>query len=515
MIIALKKPRVFIPTAIVFVIVFIIIFGGKKPPTQELVTATIGSVSQIVDVTGRVKPSEAVDLGFAQSGRIGIVSATTYDRVIPVQILVRLENYDSIAALNQAEATLAEERANLAELEQGTRPEELVITETKAVNATVTLNDAEHNAVEVLRDVYTKADDAVHNKVDQFVSNATFAPQLTFTIEAQTKEQFERERKTIETLLMTWKNSLRDLDQNQNLLAHTLTANKNLNQTRIFLDLTASIVNSLKKDSALSQTTIDAYRVDVAAARTNINTAAVNIAATEKELRTAQSALSLAENELALDEAGATPEALAAKRARVAGAEASVAKLRAEIEKTIIRAPFAGIVTRLDAKTGETIGANTVVAGLMAEGIMEIEANISESDITKIAVGSAASITLDAYGAELIFGAIIAKIDPAETILDGVSTYKTTLRFDELSEKIRPGMTANIQIVTNKKDGVVSFPRRAGIRKNGGRFVRLIDDKKTVREIPIVAGLRGSDGNIEIVDGLTAGDKIILFEEQK
>ncbi|HJN62222.1 MAG TPA: hypothetical protein QGH92_01300, partial [Candidatus Parcubacteria bacterium] len=98
-------------------------------------------------------------------------------------------------------------------------------------------------------------------------------------------------------------------------------------------------------------------------------------------------------------------------------------------------------------------------------------------------------------------------------IVDGVATYKVTFQFIEDDERIKSGMTANIDITSDNRENVIAVPQRSIIRKNGDKFVRILDGNN-VKEIKVETGLYGSDGNIEIIRGINEGDKVITFIEE-
>ncbi len=276
----------------------------------------------------------------------------------------------------------------------------------------------------------------------------------------------------------------------------------------------------------------------------------------QKKINDAQSALASAEDELTLKRAGATSEQLAAQEALVAKAVANLtsqeAKLRqaeaniesqkaqiaqaeatlnarnaqvakaqadlqnidAQIAKTILRSPIEGIVTKQDAKVGEIVPAGTAIAAVISKNKFEIEANIPEADIAKIKLGDHAKLTLDAYGDDEIFQATVAEIDPGETIIEGVTTYKITLAFNENDDRIKPSMTANLDIQTAEKKNTISVLQRSVITQNGTKFVRVLKkngEKQEIEEVLVKTGLLGNDGYIEIVNGLKVGDQVVTF----
>jgi len=188
--------------------------------------------------------------------------------------------------------------------------------------------------------------------------------------------------------------------------------------------------------------------------------------------------------------------------------EASVISAKAELDKTVIIAPISGTVTRQDAKVGQIDSANVVIMSLITTANFEIEANVPEADIAKVAIGNIADVTLDAYGNDVLFEAKVVKIDPAETEIEGVATYKTTFIFTKEDERVKSGMTANIDILTAKKENVIVVPTRAVSSKNNEKFVQVLTDRGP-EDVLVAVGLRGSDGNIEIISGVSEGDKIV------
>ena len=151
---------------------------------------------------------------------------------------------------------------------------------------------------------------------------------------------------------------------------------------------------------------------------------------------------------------------------------------------------------------------------LISDTSFEIESKVPESDIAKISLGDKAKITLDAYGSDVIFEGRVTAIDPAETVVDNVPTYKVTLHFMKDDSRIKSGMTANIDIATGQKTDVLVVPQRAVITKDAKKFITLSNADKTTREVLVATGLRGSDGTVEIVEGVKEGDVIVVTPKQ-
>lgn len=516
----IKKP-VFIVFAAIAVAIFIggyFYFSQTKVPAYEFIIAKKGNIVQKVSVTGKVKPATSVDLAFERGGKAVWVGVKTGDRVLSGQTLARLYDGDLTAQLSQAKANALAEEAKLEELKKGTRPEKIKIQEAKVAKAKTTLNESEKSLINKMQDAYTKSDDAVRNKADQLFSNPRSSnPQLNFTIsDSGLKIKIESGRFKIEDVLTAWKLSLGSLSAFGDLNSYINEAEKNLGEIKSFLDKTAMAVNSLTADADHSQAVIDGWRSAVSTGRTNVNTAITNLLSAVDGFKSAQNGLLLEENELALEKAGATAEQIAAQEAITMSAEANIANIKAQITKTVLYSPINGIVTNVDAKVGEIIAPNTSVISVISEKRFKIEANVPEADIAKVKIGQTAELTLDAYGDGIIFKAKVVLIDPAATVIEGVPTYKTTFQFIGEDKKIKPGMTANLEIATGSRRDVIGIPQRAIIEKSGGeKVIRMLGENGIIKEVKVRTGLKGSLGKVEILDGIKEGDKVIIFMEGK
>lgn len=149
---------------------------------------------------------------------------------------------------------------------------------------------------------------------------------------------------------------------------------------------------------------------------------------------------------------------------------------------------------------------------MQSDGIFEIETYIPEVNIAHIAPGNPATTTLDTYGSAVAFSAKVVSVDPAETIKDGVSTYRTRLAFLAADPRIRSGMTANVVIVTGVLRDAVVIPIGAVGMKGDVPYVSVVEEGRTVPRT-IVTGHSPALGQIEVVSGLSAGDVVLLSPE--
>lgn len=506
-----NKKTVAIFGVIVLVVFAWFFFRGPAQPVYESVVAAQGSLVQEVSVTGKLKAAEAGDLSFERSGRVSRIDTTIGEEVYVGKVLASLANADLVAKVSEARSVEKTEQARLDELRRGARPEELAVSRAKVASAEVDLTEARETLKERISDAYTKSGDAVRTQADQFFNSAQSTdPQLAFSTENSLEQSLESGRYAVGQTLNEWSEAITTGEDLSLLATRSLQA---VNEVKLFLEKAALALSIAGSYSSLSQTTIDAYNADISSARTAVSTAASNLVSAIGSVNTATAALSLAQEELVLKEAGAASEEIRAQEAAVEKAAAAVLAAQAELAKTIITAPFSGTVTRVDIDRGETVAAHTPVISMITPSNFEIETFVPEADIAKIKRGDHAKITLDAYDPNLYFDATVIAIDPAETVLEGVSTYKVTFEFIDPEELGRSGMTANLDILTASKDNVITIPSRAIEYRNGDTYVEVVREDGSFEERRIETGLRGSDGRIEVVSGVSEGERIILFFE--
>jgi len=506
----------------VIIAIIIIVVGGigwslffQKDETgqYETTTATRSDLKQEVSVTGDVVPAQDADLAFEQAGSIGSVYVNVGDKVYAGQSLVAQKSDDAYAKLLGAQSDLDTQKAVLLELEKGTRAEELIVYEVKLNAAENSVAEARTDAVHKIKDAFTRSDNAVRNDVDQLFSNSRSTnPSFKFSVsDQQLKTNLDTNRFLVESMFGEWEEEILIINK-EDVETHLISAKNNAQQVKELLAQVSLAVNALESGGSLTQTTIDGYKTDVSSARTSINTAITNLNTVSEKLTTAQASLLIAQKELDLKEAGTSDEQIAAQEAKVKSAEATVFNYETQLKKTILKAPFAGTITRQDAKVGEIATAGKVLVSLISNKALEIEIFIPEADIAKVLVGNDAVFTLDAYEDDVIFDADVYAINPSETVIEGVATYKTKLSIRNADERIRAGMTANVEILTAQKSDVIAIPARAvTINGNDRKYVKILNEDGSVSERDVETGLRGSEGFIEIVSGVEEEDLVITF----
>lgn len=547
----MNKKIIIIVSAVVIVLgSFLIYRSQNKKPVYEVVEASQGEVDQVVSATGTVTSAKEVDLQFENAGKIAKIEVEVGDKVATGEILVRLDAAELNAQLKSAQAALEVAEAQLAQTLAGNRPEDVKIYETALANATVDLrnkeqaliddqqdaeneiNKAYENVLNVLNDSYNKAADAVYKQIDDLFANDDNNPELTFkTSNAQMENNAETQRGVVTDDMSDFKNETTALNLNDHAsLDDTLNnAKQHLTAIRGLLDMLMSALNDA---TSLTSTISGTYKANVTTARTNIDTAITNVTDQEQEIATtkisnqvkvndaqtsvdsARATLKTAQDQLALKKAEPLKADIDLAQARVKQAQADVLQIQEKINKTILKAPIDGFVTLINKEEGEMAQTSAPIISIIAVDQFQIETNISETDIAKVNLNDEVEMTLDALGPDEKLSGRIIKIDPAETVVSGVIYYKVTSMFNASDERIKPGMTANLDIKTDKRENVVSLPYYAINETDGHKYVKVLSSNGETADREVKIGLEG-EVNVEIVEGLKAGEKVAVFSGQK
>lgn len=230
------------------------------------------------------------------------------------------------------------------------------------------------------------------------------------------------------------------------------------------------------------------------------------LAAAEGALRIAEEAEKLAlRNKNDLD-----PEERKVKKLASEVAREDIRTLQAQMEKSVVRAPFEGRITRVDLRPGETASVGVPVFRIVREAGLIAEARVPESDIVKLSIGMVATITFDALNSSDVFQAKVVAIASSATIVQDVVSYIVTFEVSGVDERLRDGMSADIDIVTAKRDHVLAVPFRALIARGEKTFATRSRPDGATEEVQVTTGLEGDDGTVEILTGLNEGDVIVI-----
>ena len=150
--------------------------------------------------------------------------------------------------------------------------------------------------------------------------------------------------------------------------------------------------------------------------------------------------------------------------AQVGQSEAALRQAQLDLEHTIIRAPVDGVVVSRTVDVGQTVAASLQAPTLftIAQDLtkMQVDTNVDEADVSRVRVGQRAGFTVDSFPGQVFTGEIV-QIRKAPQVLQNVVTYDVVVSAQNLDQKLLPGMTANVRVVTEQKQDVLRVSNAA------------------------------------------------------
>lgn len=474
--IMLKRNRIvwILTSAAVLVLGGLIAFNQNGNGREETFVVRRGDFIKEISVSGKVTPAESVDLSFSETGRVANLNVKVGDKVTSGQILANLPTGTSFSELQAARANLAQKLA-------------------ESKNLGVSLEEVQKEQNTLVAGAYSELLSNDLAAVPSLSSVTAEPPAVTGLYRGA-----EGEYKLVVR---------RGRESRQNGYELAVFGLEKAGPEEILDDEPTPIgVNGLfiSFPDELNDYSGTIWRITVPNTKSATYLDVYN--AYQEAIRTRDREISDAGAKLARNDLEAT-----ASEAEIQNAQAEVARVQATIAERTIRAPFAGIVTKVDAKLGGIASANEPAISLISADALQIESYVPEIHIPFVKIGDGAVVTLDAYGPDAPFRANVVFIDPAETTRDGVSTYRTKLEFAQKDERIKSGMTANVIITSEKKSGVIAVPQNAVISRDGQKFI-LIKQSGKIAERPVTVGNVSSHGEIEITAGLNDGDIVITSQ---
>lgn len=492
----LRARKVYAIGALFIVITLVLFTRGNDTPDWTTDTVSTGDVRNLISVSGAIDAIESAELAFPVSGTVAEVLVREGDTVTKGQVLASLVHNDLTAEYRDAYAALLIAEANERELVAGLRPEERDITKTTAeiaeedlVRVTGEQNERVASAYRTLlsSDLEARPVDSGNNDTPPTVSG----------VYACGKEGSYRLKTYSSGASSGYSYRFSGLESGTDT-AFTESADL-FGTCGLALRFTAGV------SYGNSEWTIDIPNTLGASYVANLN--AYNLALTERAnaVREAEQKLALAKQNETLDTAAPRSEALARSGALVLQAQARLSAAAALIEKQVLRAPFNGTVSHVDAVPGESLGTSPAVT-LVSGSAFELTALIPEIDITHVDVGQKARIIFDARQDES-HQATLTFISPLAREIDGVSYFEAKLMLDEDLSWLRSGLNADIDIIVEERLNVTRLPKRY-LTGDEGSYTVLVPEGTAAVSRPVTVTFTGNDG-FAAVEGIDPGTTVI------
>jgi RND family efflux transporter MFP subunit len=259
----------------------------------------------------------------------------------------------------------------------------------------------------------------------------------------------------------------------------------------------------------------------VARAQAAVQRAEADLAEQQRLARVAEKLV--AEKVLAEDEQEAAESRVRIAEAQLAQQEADLAFVEAQLQNTVIRAPFAGVVVKKMAEVGESVapippGVNIstssgAIVALADLATLEVEADVAEANVAKVQNGQPAEVTVEAIP-DRRYEAVLRQVIPTADRTKATVMVKVTIL--DKDENLKPEMSAKVTFLEpepesheepEKAEPVVLVPREAVVSRGGQDVVFIVRDGKAQLR-PVVLGT-ARQGQVIVEDGLAGGETLV------
>lgn len=429
--------------------------NSKQDITKLTVPVAAKSVTVRITASGKVQPVQSVNISPKNPGIITDLNVEQGEKVQKGQIIARMDNSEIKMRILQFQANLEQAKAQLAESQAGSRPEEIAQGKARLAQA---------------------------------------AAQLAIIKEGNRSQEIDQAKASVDAA----------------------KAQVELTQARV------NRYQNLAKEGAISQDSLEQYISENKRAKASLEEAQRRLSLQKVGNRNEdikkQAAVVAQEREaLRQLENGNRPEQIAQLKASVAAAIAQLKQQQVQLEDTLIRAPFAGIVTQKYANIGAfvtpTTSASTSTSATSSSIValatgLEVLAQVPEADIGRIKQEQQVEITADAYP-DQVFKGRVRLIAPEAVIEQGVTSFQVRVVIDSGADKLRSGLNVDVTFLGDRINDALTLPTVAILTENGktGVLIPDVNNKPQFREITIGAQIKDET---QVLEGVQKGDLIFV-----
>jgi HlyD family secretion protein len=289
----------------------------------------------------------------------------------------------------------------------------------------------------------------------------------------------------------------------------------------------------VKEGEIIARLESDDVSASLAQAQAQVKVAQANLELQRAELKNAQvdlkrfqilapqGAIPITQYDAALARFDKAKASINSDEAAIVSARANARAAQVAVDQTVIRAPFDGVVLEKHANVGDNItpfssasdskGAVVTIADMKT---LEVEADVAESNIAKIAVDQPCEIQLDALP-DARFAGRVSRIVP--TVDRSKATVLVKVRFVDRDARVLPDMSAKIAFLSkpvppDQKKALVAVQPGAVVTRGGKQVVYSVENDKA-REVPVTTGER--IGDLLAVQGIKVGDTLVLAPDDR
>jgi len=561
-------------------IFLLIIIGGyfdyqrlvKNKNTVRYLTAAVEKGTLIVSVSGsgQVSASDQIDLKPKVSGDVVYVGAEKDQKVKAGQLLIQIDTGDAQRAVSDAEIALESAKIKLEELLSSPDAQSLLQAENALAQAERDLEkaektyktietDAESTLASAYEDGYSDVSTAffklsgymkdlkdvlgTEQSAEEYISGYKLILGSDSLFIQKILDDYYQANDLFNKNFAFFRGVYRDDDRDTiyQLISDTLETTKAISRAlesaRHMFD--AIMTQSYKRLSIASQidkmqpkieSDLSSIFSTITSLQKTIDTIDETLQDTPDKIKDAELALKSAQEKvedkkLALEDlkAGADELDIRTQQNIVTQKEAALTDAKDKLASCFVRAPFDGVVAKINVKKGDSASSSTTLATLITQQKIA-EITLNEVDAAKVKVGQKVTLTFDALPEVSISGKVL-EVDTVGQVSQGVVSYGVKIALDIEDERIKPGMSITADIITDVKQDVLVLPNNAVKSQGNSYYVELVEAPEEMRQQllasvsginlptppkrqPVEIGL-SNDLSTEIVSGLKEGDIVV------
>jgi HlyD family secretion protein len=434
-----------------------LVTAPQQRAQRKIQTALVtrGNLAIVVSANGTVQPESSVNVSPKTSGVLKRLLVKEGDFVKPGQIVAYMDNSNLQGQLLQAQGNVAAAQANLNKVIAGNRSQDIAQAQSQVDEANASLQKL------------------IAGNRSQDIAGA---------IASLSKAQ------------VTHRQAQEDLYRTQKLQSQGAISQQAL---------------------SLARSTHDSAQAQVEQSQQALNL--LKAGSRPEDITQAKSILNQRQQALNLLKAGSRPEDIAQARAQVMAAQGAVAIAQRNIDDTVIRAPFAGIIARKYADPGAFVTpttAGSAVTSATSSSILalastnEIVAQVAEASIAQIRVGQVAMIKVDAYAGKTFEGKV-TQVATQSLVQQNVTSFEVKVAVADSQRLLHQGMNVTIDFKAGELNQVLIVPTASIVQQANAQGVFVSKKGGDPVFMPIVVGTTVND-KTEVKSGLTGNERVLL-----
>ena len=472
------------------------LFGTTGETSYVLSNVERGTVVSSISGSGQISSSNQVDLRAKASGDVLRIYAQAGKSVVAGELIAEIDSRDARLTYESAQVSF----------DKLTKPADVEDVQSAESALNRSYNDgwnAVSNVFIAYPDVMKKMDDLFYTSNGYLIDSSGHNNTIRAYI-MKAGANYDLAKIQYETVLKEY---------------NSLTRNSATSSINLLIEDTHQMVKKNIEAMKDTQNAIS-YIMDANSdTSTSANTASSNVNTMLSSLNSQLSSILVAQGSILINTTTLNNLKKGADSYDVRSQAISLEQKRNAYSDYFIRAPFDGIVGRMNIKVGDAASGGTVIATMITKS-QRADVSLNEVDAAKVKIGNKVTLTFDAIDGLVMTGKI-SEIDLVGTVTQGVVTYNAKITLDAEDARILPGMSVSALIVTDERLDTLFVPASEVKSDKKGSYVQIFNPPLVVsrgaptpskivpQRVYIEMGLSSSD-SVEILSGIKEGDQLII-----